>query len=89
MVPPVVKAHNAVAPVKGGILEADASFISEDVAKERQWLVQMQALVNKPQLDKNDYLSWAAYHASRQPPLDKHVSINSFLCSVILLTPHA
>jgi hypothetical protein len=49
-------------------------MISDNMAKEQQWLVQMKTLLNKAKLDSEDYLSWAAYHASQQPPVDKPLS---------------
>jgi len=75
MVPPVVaKTQDPIVPVRCGVLDVDSTKISEDLAKEKQWLEHMQALLNEAQLGVDDYISWAAYHASQQPAMDGYIS---------------
>jgi hypothetical protein len=74
MVHPVAKTKDPVVPVKRGVLEADPVVIREDMAKEQQWLGKLQDLLKKTKLDTEDYISWAAYHASQQTPLEKPIS---------------
>ncbi len=66
MVPPAASAKDAVAPVKEGNFISDAEKISENIAKEVQWLQQLERLLQSPQLADGDYISWAAFHASQQ-----------------------
>ena len=47
--------------------------------KEYGWLLHVCSKLNNEQLGKNDYLSWAAYHASRQLPELRKV------CNITLL----
>lgn len=70
MVPNVARIEDPIVPVKCGDLEANGILISEDMAKEQQWLMQMETLLNKMKLDLEDYLSWAAYHASQSSPVN-------------------
>ena len=67
MVLPVEKTRESVVPVRSGVFISDETMIREDIAKEHQWLNKMQILIEKAKLDSEDYVSWAAYHASQQP----------------------
>ena len=67
MVLPVEKTRESVVLVRSGVFISDETMIREYIAKEHQWLKQMQTLIEKAKLDVEDYLSWAAYHASQQP----------------------
>ena len=71
MVPPVTNTQEPTVPPKQGVLEADPIMISEDMEKEQQWLVHMETILSKVNLDLEDYLSWSAYHASQQPLMAK------------------
>ena len=67
MVLPVEKTRESAVPVRSGVFISDETMIREDIAKEHQWLNKMQTLIEKAKLDAEDYVSWAAYHASQQP----------------------
>lgn len=47
--------------------------------KEYEWLQRMAELAVKEELDKEDYLSWAAFHASKQLPLHFEPAIITLL----------
>ena len=70
LVPPATAMSDPVIPTKCVSLTVDQSIISGDTKKEWEWLSQLEKLVTKDKLDDNDYLSWAAYHASNQPTLE-------------------
>ena len=70
VVPSVTATSDPVVPTKSGSFIVDQSIISEDIIKEREWLKQLALLFDKDNLDDNEYLSWAAFHANNQPALE-------------------
>ena len=67
LVPPVTATSDPVVPTKCGNLRVDQSIISTYFEKEREWLSNLASVVDKETLNEADNLSWAAYHASKQP----------------------
>ncbi len=49
------------------------------LAEEKQWLAHVKELLDKDNLDKEDYVTWSAYHASCQPQIPHTVCFNSLL----------
>ena len=43
------------------------SFLIEAKCKEKKWVEHALALLDKGELNRGDYIGWAAYHASQQP----------------------
>ena len=68
---------DAVAPVV-----TNANALNDNVHavdKEKEWLNTVKDAVSKEVLESNDFISWAAYHASKQPPLVHLPAIISLL----------
>ena len=65
--PVIIHTKDPVVPKTCGPLKPTAHSIPAAVKREMDWLAKMKELINKENLDKNDYLSWAAFHASIQP----------------------
>lgn len=55
------------------------SFLIEAKCKEKKWVEHALALLDKGELNRGDYIGWAAYHASQQP------STNDLRCLCALL----
>ncbi len=47
--------------------------------QETQWLEHVRRMLDKEKLDKGDYVSWAAYHASHQPQILHAITLNALL----------
>ena len=45
MVPPVAKTQDPIIPVRYAVFGVDSTNISDDLAKEKQWLEHMQTLL--------------------------------------------
>ena len=80
----------AILPVKNPIvpdLQSNIPIISNtaeelvsEIQNEREWLENAKNTASKEKLDKDDLISWAAFHAAEQPNV-------SFEPAVILLLP--
>lgn len=57
-------------PLVTGPIIAKSNALAESNDKEYSWLKSLETLPQKKELDKNDNISWAAYHASEQLPYD-------------------
>uniref|UniRef100_H3APT8 Uncharacterized protein n=1 Tax=Latimeria chalumnae TaxID=7897 RepID=H3APT8_LATCH len=49
-------------------VKSSGELLPQANEKEQQWLSRLLQLLNKDQLDKEDFISWAAFHAQSQPP---------------------
>ena len=56
-----------------------SSGTPQGIDKEYEWLDHLKELFGKETLGKDDYLSWAGFHASRQPPSAHTPAIISLL----------
>ena len=55
------------APASVGEIKADPSALSSARERESSWLsVMTELILEKEQLDRDDFVSWSAYHANRQ-----------------------
>ncbi|KAJ7391217.1 hypothetical protein OS493_019348 [Desmophyllum pertusum] len=66
-----------VPPVVGQLKPSLAT--PESIEKEYEWLNHLRELFDRETLRKDDYLSWAGFHASRQPPSTHTTAIIALL----------
>ena len=66
-------------PSVEGPLKAEAAASLSSVEIEKDWLKCVEVLQGKNTLEVKDIISWAAFHASRQPPLCRPMSIITLL----------
>jgi hypothetical protein len=80
-VPPVAMPRaNPPIPKIEGPNKADCQLIPGAMHEEYRWLDQMKTLLTNDTLNENDTVSWAAYHASLQPPISENsVALTSLL----------
>lgn len=78
--PAILRTKTMCIPVAivGPVTPAETS-VQEAMLEEQEWLVQVRRLVDKTKLEKGDYVSWAAYHASRQSQEPHPVTLGSLL----------
>lgn len=63
-------------PPTTGQTTPEATTLSNALAKEYEWLEHVQRLIRKSELAKDDFLSWAAFHASvHQPSRDPPTAV--------------
>jgi hypothetical protein len=72
--PTALKTSTPTVPKVDGQVKANAGIISASLEEEYMWLRKVKELIQKDALNMDDFISWAAYHASRQPPLTRPVS---------------
>ena len=60
------------------VVPGDACFL-DAMTEEVAWLQQVDQAVHKDSLDNNEFISWAAYHASQKPQVPEPVSIGALL----------
>ncbi len=66
--------HNMVclySPVVGNI--------ENEILNEKDWLQNKRDILAKDQLQDGDFISWAAYHTSKQAPVSHPITINALL----------
>ena len=56
-------------------VRVDISSMDEALTKSYEWLDHIQQAIQKTELDKDDFVSWGAYHASLQEPLTHQATI--------------
>ena len=71
--PAVLQVKEPFAPPVVGPLKP-SSATPEHIENEFEWLNHLRELLGKETLEKDDYLSWARFHASRQ-------AFNSYTCN--------
>ncbi|WAQ98989.1 hypothetical protein MAR_023362 [Mya arenaria] len=78
--PAILRTKTMCIPVAivGPVTPAETS-VQEAMLEEQEWLVQVRRLVDKTKLEKGEYVSWAAYHASRQSQEPHPVTLGSLL----------
>ncbi|KAH3878663.1 hypothetical protein DPMN_002561 [Dreissena polymorpha] len=59
-----------VPPIVGPAVRSEVPEIDPLIVKEYEWLNNLKNLLDKPELDIEDYISWGAYHASKQMPFN-------------------
>ena len=69
LVHPVTKTLEPVVPTKACPINPDKSIIDVSMRKEHDWLSHLSEMVSKESLNGGDYVSWAAFSASKQPSL--------------------
>ena len=69
LVHPVTKTLEPVVPTKACPINLDKSIIDVSMRKEHDWLSHLSEMVSKESLNGGDYVSWAAFSASKQPSL--------------------
>lgn len=75
-VPPVaLTKSDPVVPHLTGPVTPEIPSPAPILAKENDWLEHVRELLKKPELDKDDFLSWASYHASLQQALTDPTTI--------------
>ncbi len=77
--PAVLHTKKPNVPVFQGPDRPEGQFIPNAKLEESQWLQEVRELIKKEELVNHDYISWAAYHASQQPPICHHITINALL----------
>jgi hypothetical protein len=60
-------------------LQPSFNQTTQEIEKEHQWLETVKQLVEKEKLDKEDSISWAAFHASKQTQSDYEPAILALL----------
>ena len=54
-------------------------MVDAEEESQHQWIKHVVELLCKEQLEKHDYLSWAAYHASLQQQSSRSLAITALL----------
>lgn len=62
-----------------GEMDADCGMEPRGYENDKQWLNNISALYEKENLDAKDNLSWAAFHASKQPPTQHEPAVTSLM----------
>ncbi len=80
-VPPTIIAQKEqiVPPIVGPALHSEVPEIDPLIVKEYEWLNNLKHLLGKPELDIEDYISWGAYHASKQMPFNNMKTTVTFM----------
>lgn len=78
-VPPSTAANVVTAPTSLTNIKAESSLLGGSNQEEQEWLQKVATLLKKEKLDKDDFVSWAAHHASNQPPLERQVTTIALL----------
>lgn len=71
--PAVLVSKDTIVPATNCLVEID-NIEPDTLSEEYVWLEHIVQLIDKDKLNKDDYLSWAACHASRQPLSNRPVS---------------
>ncbi|KAK3731974.1 hypothetical protein QZH41_003373 [Actinostola sp. cb2023] len=66
--PSVLPVNDIFVPQVNTSLQPSLNQTSQEILKEYQWLDTLKELVEKEKLEKEDSISWAAFHASKQAP---------------------
>ena len=67
------------APVSEGPAKTESTVMAASKEKEDDWLSAMSELVlKKDELDSKDFVSWAAYHADRQPSVTNRLNASLY-----------
>ena len=81
--PLAIQTKDAIVPETSGPVNPSMDLIVAATEREMGWLTKMKELLKKETLDKNDYLSWAAFHASLQPELERPLALTALMpCSM-------
>ena len=66
-------------PRQDGELMGSGLFLPNGFQGEREWLENVFEKLNQGELQNNEYISWAAYHASMQNELPQNVCLSAIL----------
>lgn len=77
--PEVSITRECYAPKTLGDVRPLSDLLLSSREKENDWLSNVATLIKKDPLEEEDYISWAAYHANKQQPVERQV------CSSVLL----
>ncbi len=77
--PLVKQTRDQYVPLSHGVGKPGTDQLEEAISSEYDWLVAVEDLLQKEQLEVGDNLTWSAYHAASQPQFVRPRAITSLL----------
>ena len=78
--PAILRKKEPTLPATNGHVRSTGDRFKYGISKEEEWLSSVRALIRQDELSEDDYISWAAFHASKSLPMDEiQVTINALL----------
>ena len=74
-----LKVKDYKAPAVQSSIKISSKLVAAEEKSQYQWIKHVVELLCKEQLEKHDYLSWAAYHASPQQQSSRSLAITALL----------
>ena len=79
MEPLTLKVKDYKAPAVQSSIKISSELVDAEEESQYQWIKHVVELLCKEQLEKHDYVSWAAYHASLQQQSSQSLAITALL----------